>query len=95
MRWKERAVLIPVQEGFIGSHLTERLVKLGANVKAFVRYNSRNYWGLIDFFREILAHRERLKCNNRITIENQYQRCTRKGKLVNNINDVNNTNDFL
>ena len=34
--------------GFIGSHLTEHLVKLGANVKAFVRYNSRNDWGMLE-----------------------------------------------
>lgn len=43
-----RTVLVTGAGGFIGSHLTERLVKMGAKVKAFVRYNSRNDWGQID-----------------------------------------------
>jgi len=34
--------------GFIGSHLVERLVELGARVRALVRYNSRNDWGLLE-----------------------------------------------
>ncbi|NJN44614.1 MAG: NAD-dependent epimerase/dehydratase family protein [Anaerolineae bacterium] len=34
--------------GFIGSHLCDSLVKQGANVRAFVRYNSRGDWGLIN-----------------------------------------------
>jgi NAD dependent epimerase/dehydratase len=36
--------------GFIGSHLTERLVHEGAEVRAFVRYNSRNDYGWLDSF---------------------------------------------
>lgn len=35
-------------DGFIGSHLTEELVKRGSNVKAFVCYNSFNSWGWLD-----------------------------------------------
>lgn len=34
--------------GFIGSHLAQRLVELGASVRALVRYNSRNDWGLLE-----------------------------------------------
>ncbi len=34
--------------GFIGSHLVETLVELGARVRAFVRYNSRNDAGLLN-----------------------------------------------
>lgn len=41
-------VLITGGAGFVGSHLTEHLVELGAKVKAFVRYNSRNDWGLLE-----------------------------------------------
>ncbi len=33
--------------GFIGSHLVETLVASGAQVRAFVRYNSRGDWGLL------------------------------------------------
>jgi len=40
-------VLVTGAGGFIGSHLVERLVGLGAEVAAFVRYNSRADWGLI------------------------------------------------
>ena len=48
MNWNKKSVLVTGAGGFIGSHLTERMVELGANVKAFVRYNSRNDWGLLE-----------------------------------------------
>ena len=35
--------------GFIGSHLTEELLRMGCNVKVFVHYNSFNRWGWIDY----------------------------------------------
>ena len=41
-------VLVTGAGGFIGSHLTELLVKKGLNVKAFVHYNSNNSWGWLD-----------------------------------------------
>ncbi|MBU3181556.1 NAD-dependent 4,6-dehydratase LegB [Clostridium psychrophilum] len=50
MNWQGKKVLITGSEGFIGSHLTERLVKLGADVTALVQYNSFNNWGWIDTF---------------------------------------------
>jgi len=34
--------------GFIASHLVEELVHKGHEVRAFVRYNSRNLWGWLD-----------------------------------------------
>jgi NAD dependent epimerase/dehydratase len=48
MIFKNKKILVTGAGGFIGSHLTERLVELGANTKAFVRYNSRNDWGLLE-----------------------------------------------
>jgi NAD dependent epimerase/dehydratase len=50
MNWNKKRVLITGSEGFIGSHLVERLVELGADVTAFVLYNSFNSWGWIDTF---------------------------------------------
>jgi NAD dependent epimerase/dehydratase len=46
--WSSRKVLVTGAGGFIGSHLIERLVHTGAQVRAFVHYNSRNDWGLIE-----------------------------------------------
>ncbi|MGZ7108972.1 MAG: GDP-mannose 4,6-dehydratase, partial [Methanobacterium sp.] len=45
---KNKSVLITGAGGFIGSHLTEKLVEDGNKVKAFVRYNSRNDWGMLE-----------------------------------------------
>lgn len=42
--------LVTGADGFIGSHLTEALVKEGYDVRAFVYYNSFNSWGWIDSF---------------------------------------------
>ncbi len=41
-------VLITGADGFIGSHLTEALVRNGFDVRAFVLYNSFNSWGWLD-----------------------------------------------
>ena len=50
MDWTTKKVLITGADGFIGSHLTERLIAQGARVRAFVMYNSFNTWGWIDTF---------------------------------------------
>jgi dTDP-glucose 4,6-dehydratase len=41
-------VLVTGADGFIGSHLTETLVRQGYKVRAFVHYNSFNSWGWLD-----------------------------------------------
>lgn len=41
-------ILITGADGFIGSNLTESLVRKGFNVRAFVMYNSFNSWGWLD-----------------------------------------------
>lgn len=48
MKWAKKKVLVTGASGFIGSHLVERLVELGANVRALAHYNSRNDWGLLE-----------------------------------------------
>ena len=54
-----KKVLVTGAGGFIASHLCEELVKKGASVKAFVRYNSRNDWGKLEELpQDILSHIE-------------------------------------
>jgi len=48
VNWQSKKILVTGAGGFIGSHLTESLVELGAHVRAFIRYNSRNDRGYID-----------------------------------------------
>ena len=43
-----KKILVTGSDGFIGSHLTEELVRAGYQVKAFVYYNSFNTWGWLD-----------------------------------------------
>ncbi|AXR69301.1 NAD-dependent 4,6-dehydratase LegB [Leptospira mayottensis] len=43
-----KKILVTGADGFIGSHLTETLVRQGYKVKAFVLYNSFNSWGWLD-----------------------------------------------
>ena len=46
--WNNKKVLVTGAGGFIGSHLVETLLKSNANVRAFIKYNSRNSWGHLD-----------------------------------------------
>lgn len=61
-----KAVLVTGAGGFIGSHLTERLVGLGHRVRALVRYNGRDDRGWLDDLApdvraEVEVHRGDLK----------------------------------
>lgn len=48
MDLRGKRVLVTGSDGFIGSHLTERLIDEGCDVRAFVYYNSFNSWGWLD-----------------------------------------------
>lgn len=52
LHWPNETVLITGAGGFIGSHLTERLLGLGARVRALVHYNSRNDPGFLTHLRD-------------------------------------------
>lgn len=43
-----KKILVTGADGFIGSHLTEELIRQGYDVRAFVYYNSFNSWGWLD-----------------------------------------------
>ena len=43
-----KRVLVTGAGGFIGSHLTEKLVELGARTRALVHYRSNGSWGWLD-----------------------------------------------
>lgn len=48
MNLSNKKVLVTGSSGFIGSHLTEKLVEMGCEVKAFVKYNFQNDWGWLE-----------------------------------------------
>lgn len=54
-----RKVLVTGADGFIGSHLVEKLVEKGYEVRAFVYYNSFNTWGWLDSLsNDVMKHIE-------------------------------------
>ena len=57
-----RKTFVTGADGFIGSHLTEYLVREGHTIRAFVLYNSFNTWGWLDTLpKEILSEIEILQ----------------------------------
>jgi NAD dependent epimerase/dehydratase len=48
MTFENKKILVTGSDGFIGSHLVEQLIIEGADVRAFVFYNSFNSWGWLD-----------------------------------------------
>lgn len=56
MDFKNKNVVVTGADGFIGSHLVEELIIMGANVRAMVYYNSFNSWGWLDTLPESLKN---------------------------------------
>ncbi len=54
MNWNKHKVLVTGATGFIGSHLVERLLSLGAQVRVFAQYNSQNSTGLLEMLPDIV-----------------------------------------
>lgn len=48
MKLAKKKILVTGADGFIGSHLVESLVELGAEVRALSCYNSFNSWGWLE-----------------------------------------------
>jgi dTDP-glucose 4,6-dehydratase len=57
-------ILITGADGFIGSHLTEALVRAGHDVRAFVFYNSFNSWGWLDHCADDVKGRFEVFCGD-------------------------------
>ena len=51
-----KKILITGADGFIGSHLTETLIRRGYDVRAFVFYNSFGHWGWLDQSPDEIKH---------------------------------------
>jgi len=48
MTLRDKRVLVTGADGFIGSHLSEAVVRHGARVRALAQYNSFNFWGWLE-----------------------------------------------
>lgn len=75
--WRNRKVLVTGAGGFIGSHLVERLIGLGVEVTAFIRYTSRASVGFLNG----LAERVRIVAGD-LTEYESVQEATRDKEVV-------------
>ncbi len=74
-------ILVTGADGFIGSHLCEKLVKKGHDVKAFVYYNSFNSYGWIDSIEKKI--RDKLKIfSGDIRDENLVKKAVKGNEII-------------
>ncbi len=59
-----KKVLVTGADGFIGSHLTEELVRRGYQVRAFVYYNSFGTFGWLDTLPEHIKNEIEIQCGD-------------------------------
>ncbi|WP_373533163.1 SDR family NAD(P)-dependent oxidoreductase [Vampirovibrio sp.] len=57
MDLRNQSVLVTGAGGFIGSHLVEALLEQGCQVRAMIKYNSRNDWGNLEALPDALKNR--------------------------------------
>jgi NAD dependent epimerase/dehydratase len=80
MNWTDKRILVTGAGGFIGSHLCERLLQLGAQVTALVRYTSRSDWGNLEYLSPAMKSSLKVVCGN-IEDSNLVDSCV-KGKDI-------------
>lgn len=59
-----KKVFVTGAGGFIGSHLVEELVKVGADVTAMIRYSSSAHWGNMEFMPDAIKGEVRVVAGN-------------------------------
>ncbi len=75
MTLRDKTILITGADGFIGSHLTDYLVKMGCKVRALSYYNSFNFWGWL----ENIKHLDQIEVLNGDVRDSNYCRSITKG----------------
>lgn len=64
MTWNGQHVLVTGGGGFIGSHLVEKLVREGAEVRVLIHYNSANRWGNLELLSPEIRNQIDVQCGD-------------------------------
>ena len=80
---KNKKVLITGADGFIGSHLVEKLLDEGCDIRAMVMYNSFNNWGWLDKLDNKILKNIEVYPGDIRDIKSVKNACKNIGKLLN------------